>query len=82
MGSCARLEIRVHVTAADVVVLQTPTIHSLENQFYNNMTAKNDKILYMGYILYRQLSRSLYKRLFYKIEALVSGRVGDNIGGG
>ena len=37
------------------------------------MAAKNDRIFCLCFILYRQLSRSLYKRLFHKIYCLDGG---------
>ena len=50
----------------ELMLHQSPNIHSLENQFYKNMAAKNDKILCVRYILYMKLSISLYKRLFIR----------------
>ena len=60
----------VHVTAADAVVHQTPTIHSLENQFYKNMTANNDKILCVRYILYIEIIQKSLQAFFHNILRL------------
>ena len=54
------------ILSRDLMLHQSPNIHSLENQFYKNMTAKNDKILCVRCILYIQLSRSLYNRFFIR----------------
>ena len=45
----------------------------LKNLVHGNMTAENDGILCMRCILYRKLSRSLYKRLFHTLYCLDGG---------
>ena len=53
-----------------MVLRQSSHIHSLENQFYKNMTANNDKILCVRYKLYIKIIQKSLQAFFHKIWRL------------